>query len=125
MLFISAQSYKSQTSLNYFKGNLAEATQMAKQENKQVVAEFYATWCSICKRFKKKTLSDETVIKTLNDHYIFLEIDAEKEEKEFMALHKMKSFPQLYLFDSEGKILKMEKGFMKPDEFLEFLVVKK
>ena len=122
MLLLVAQSFTAQMSkLTYFKGNLAEATQLAKQENKMVIAEFYATWCSRCKNFKAKTLSDEKVINELNKNFIILEIDGEKEEKAFVAKHPMKSYPQLFLIDSEGKILKMDKGFMNVNEFLTFL----
>lgn len=126
MLFIFAQSFNAQVSkINYFKGTLADATQLAKKENKQVFAEFYATWCSRCKNFKAKTLTDETVINELHKNFIVLEVDAEKEEKQFVALHKMNSYPQLFILDGEGKILKMDKGFMKTEEFLKFLNKKK
>lgn len=84
----------------------------AKQENKMIFLDLYASWCSPCKRIKKYSLTDEEVGDFYNDHFINLLIDGESAEgSKLMRQFNLNSFPSLMYLDPNGNEVHRELGF--------------
>ena len=64
----------------FFNGNFNEALAQAKKENKVLFVDFYAVWCVPCKRMAKTVFTLDEVGRYFNQHFISIQIDAEKPE---------------------------------------------
>ena len=67
--------------LSSFKGTFSEA--FGKKLSKRIkflFVDFYAVWCVPCKKMAKTVFTQEEVGKYFNEHFISLQLDAEKGE---------------------------------------------
>ena len=74
------QGTEAANGIKFFKGTFNEALVKAKQENKILFVDFYAVWCVPCKKMAKTVFTQEEVGKYFNEHFISLQLDAEKGE---------------------------------------------
>jgi len=74
------QGTEAANGIKFFKGTFSEALVKAKQENKILFVDFYAVWCVPCKKMAKTVFTQEEVGKYFNEHFISLQLDAEKGE---------------------------------------------
>ena len=75
--FLGDCSYSNNSKLNWYKFD--EGIAKAKKENKQILVDFYTDWCGYCKKMEAETYSDEKVIKYLNDKFILIKLNPEKD----------------------------------------------
>ena len=57
--------------------SFAELDAAMAQEKRIVVAFIHTDWCKICQQMKSTTFHNEQVIQTLNDHFYFVDLNAE------------------------------------------------
>ncbi|WP_026976384.1 thioredoxin family protein [Flavobacterium tegetincola] len=106
--------------IEFFKGTYAEALLKAKEENKYVFVDFYATWCGNCKQLKK-SFKDKEVGIYYNKNFINISINGEtKEGRELMHLYQIQSYPTLLIVDFKGKVLTKSTGVLKPYILINF-----
>lgn len=107
--------------ITFFKGNWEEALTKAKEENKFVFVDFYATWCGPCKQLKRKTFKDTKVGDYYNKNFISISIDAESREGIKIARkYGVTSYPTLIITDYNGKKRTKTTGFKKPHILINF-----
>ncbi|WP_162613696.1 MULTISPECIES: thioredoxin family protein [Butyricimonas] len=92
--------------ISFFKGTFDEALAKAKQENKLVFVDFYATWCGPCKQMAEKVFTDEEVGKYMNDKFVCMQIDVEKEgwQKETAGNFNVTVLPTLIFFKADASV---------------------
>ena len=106
--------------IKFFKGTFSEALVQAKKENKLVFVDFYAVWCVPCKKMAKTVFTQEEVGKYFNEHFINLQLDAEKGENvEIAKNYKVAAYPTVAFISSDGKALSVNTGAMDKDELME------
>ncbi len=128
LIFISCLAYSCSSGetagkdgMKFFDGGWEAALQKAKAEHKPIFLDIYATWCGPCKLLKKNTFSDKSVADYYNAHYINLSFDGENGEGVMLAQKfQITGYPTLIILSPEGTLVKMQAGFLPPDEFLEF-----
>tara|TARA_R110001592_G_scaffold24627_4_gene94669 strand:- start:3327 stop:3812 length:486 start_codon:yes stop_codon:yes gene_type:complete len=54
-----------------------EVEKLQQQNSKPIVVFIYTDWCKICHGMKKKTFKNEGIISVLNDHFYFVNLNAE------------------------------------------------
>lgn len=84
------------------------ALQQAKDQQRPVMLDFYADWCSYCQTMEKTTFKDSTAIKTLGNT-LFLQVDVTAQNEHDVALQKRFDViapPALVFFDNTGKELR-------------------
>lgn len=107
--------------IQFFKGTFQEALEKAKTENKPIFLDLYATWCGPCKKLKKTTFKDDEVGAYFNSHFINLAIDGETPEgKKLMQKYDARSYPSLFILDSNGIVKTSATGFHKPHQLVNF-----
>lgn len=103
----------------FFNGNFNEALAQAKKENKVLFVDFYAVWCVPCKRMAKTVFTLDEVGRYFNQHFISIQIDAEKPENVQLAKnYKVEAYPTVAFIAPDGKALSVNVGAMDKDELL-------
>ncbi len=106
--------------------NEQKAIELAKSQNRPLMIDFYATWCTACKELDEKTFSDPEVKKELKRRFITARIDCTNWNEKIDKLSKKYEFsglPYVAFFDSSGKYLKdlSLNGFIEPKDFLKLI----
>lgn len=92
----------------------------AKQENKLIFLDAFATWCGPCKSMETDVYTNEQVANFYNTNFINVKYDMEKGEGPMLAeKFTIKVYPSLLFLNSEGNVLHKGVGFHKTDEFID------
>lgn len=103
--------------------DVQRALDLAKLENKVVVADVYTDWCGWCKRMDQVIYADASVV-SLSREEVFLKVDAEDggQGEQFARKMGVRGYPTTIILNSEGQRLKAQSGFMgTPDRFIQFV----
>jgi thioredoxin-related protein len=76
--------------------------------------------CYWCKRLEAETLNNHKVAGLINERCVSLKVDAKRDPSLIGAL-RIKSYPTLVYATPDGRILKMQEGFLDPARFQEQL----
>jgi len=98
----------------------AKGIDVAKAEDKPLFLYFHADWCTYCKKLKKTTFADKDVLNYLNDNFISITIDTEK-EKAFASQWGIKGLPTLWFLESDSSKISNLPGYVGPEQFLVIL----
>jgi len=110
-----------------------EGLKKAKQENKNILIDFYADWCHWCKVLDEKTFKDKAVAKKLKERFVTVRLDAENANE--TATYKDKTytnvqltqafgitgFPSLAFLDPQGEPITLIPGYVPAETFLQIL----
>ncbi len=106
--------------IQFFEGTWDEALALAKEENKFIFLDVYATWCRPCKVLKAKTFPDAKAGKYFNENFINVTLDGEKGDGIQLARQlKVSAYPSLFILNSKGKPLVYYAGFLQPADLIE------
>lgn len=99
----------------------------AKAAGKAVMLDYYATWCTDCRRMEKATFSNPQVQKIFREKFVLLQVDVEDpnntETEAIKKRYKVFGPPAMLFFDKNGKARKDLNfyGFKTPEEFIAIL----
>ncbi|MGB2913023.1 MAG: thioredoxin family protein [Pyrinomonadaceae bacterium] len=97
----------------------AEAMVRAKAENKLILLDISAIWCSSCRKLDSTVFSDANVKRTINERYIFSRIEYESEEgRKFLEKNDVTGFPTVWIVDSTGAVVTRVNTSFDPAVFL-------
>jgi thioredoxin 1 len=124
VLLTIASCSDAQTTTNgiqFFNGTFTEARKAAKEQNKHIFLDAYASWCGPCKTMDREVFSNADVGAVFNANFISLHIYMEKGDGPALAkkLPSLDGYPSLLFFDSEGHLNKTILGSRNVDLFLE------
>lgn len=95
-----------------------EAIAAAKAENKLVFIDFYTDWCGPCKRMTKEVFPQKEVGDYMNQKFICIKLNAEKEGKELADLYKVAAYPTFIAIDADKNIVLTKVGGGDAKEFI-------
>ncbi len=97
------------------------ALQTAKQEDKLVMLDFYASWCAACNELDHKTFSDQAVIDKL-ENFITVKLDFSVKSDEILTeKYKILGLPVVIFLDGDGNIYKRLEGFVNAEDMLKII----
>jgi thioredoxin:protein disulfide reductase len=100
--------------------NEEEALAKAKSDNKPLLIDFGAEWCTACKELEHETFPDPSV-RTEAQRFVNLHVDmTDDEDKKVIALkdkYKVLGLPTIIMIDKSGKEVVRFNEFVKPDKF--------
>jgi thiol:disulfide interchange protein DsbD len=85
-----------------------------KFEKKKVFLHFTAAWCYYCGEMEKETFKDPTIIASLNENFIPIKVDFDKEIKT-SAFYRVRGLPDTIFIAENGQIMGRRPGYIPPD----------
>jgi thiol:disulfide interchange protein len=118
---VEVQSYlgrKAVANTGFTPISLELALVAAKAEDKLILADMSAIWCSSCRRLDAEVFGDSVVQQAIREKYIFSRIEYESDEGEaFMEKYNVTGFPTLLVLDAEGNLVRQLPLTFDPQEF--------
>src|SRR5580692_11824668 len=96
------------------------ARKEATDQNKPLFLDFGTEDCVHCKRMHQTTFRDPAIIKLLNERFIPLKVDANREPRLTQTL-RIQAYPTMILAGHDGKILGWIEGYMETLRLTEHL----
>lgn len=95
-----------------------EAVRAARLGQKPIMVDFWAEWCSWCRKLDLTTYRDPVVANLLGD-FVALKVNTEgtPREREFASRYEVTSLPTIAFFSPEGRPLLRLTGFQGPGQF--------
>jgi thiol:disulfide interchange protein len=95
--------------------SFAQGMARGKNENKKVFVHFYADWCGACRIMEKNTFTDPGVIAYLNEHFISIKVDTDREQKT-STIFKIRVLPDNWFITGGGKPIGHQPGYLTPQQ---------
>lgn len=129
-LFLSAQN-EAQTGIHFENlPNWAAVKAKAKQENKYIFVDCFATWCGPCKKMDKEVYPIDSIGQLLNHNFVSVKLQMDSTEKDEEQIKKwytdardlkheymISVFPSYLFFTPDGKAVHKSIGFIDPTNF--------
>ncbi len=97
-----------------------EGLVVSKAEKKKVFLHFYADWCVFCGKMAKETFQNPDVIAYLNNHYISVRVDTDKDPDTALK-YGVTGLPSTWFLTEMGEAIGAVPGFIGPDNLLAML----
>lgn len=108
--------------VEFIKEDWNKARELAREQNKMLLVDFYTDWCRWCKEMDKNTFPDEAVSDFIGKNFVALSIDAEKGLGIEVALkYRVNVFPSYGYFTPDGKLITKSIGYQPPEEYIKTL----
>ena len=86
----------------------------SKFEKKKVFLHFTAVWCYYCGVMEKDTFNDPAIISSLNENFIPIKVDFDKETKT-SDLYSVRGLPDTIFIAENGQIIGRRPGYIPPE----------
>jgi thioredoxin-like negative regulator of GroEL len=103
-----------------WKTDYAGARREASDKQRPIVVEFSTQACVWCRRMESTTLSDPAVAAALNERFVCLKVDGERETGLVNALN-ITTYPTLVIAGADGRILATLEGYQTTEKLLDQL----
>lgn len=105
--------------IKFDQGNFSQLLAKAKQENKLIFVDAYASWCGPCKLMVKNIFPLEEVGNYYNNHFINASIDMEKGEGvELAKKYQVNAYPTYLYINGDGKLIHRALGYIQKEDFI-------
>lgn len=112
---------KSGIGIEFIEDDWNTALLQAKEQNKLVFLDIYATWCGPCKMLKQYTFADTSVGNFFNNNFVNISVDGEKGVGPQLAQKfSIEGYPSLIITDATGKPVLLTAGYMPAENLLRF-----
>lgn len=115
---VSVSSVSEKSRVNWLH-SFKEGVEIAQKEGKFLILDFYAKWCTVCKKLDEKTFSNEEVIENLKN-FVLVRIDVSSRDEELKKFNVL-GIPTVIFLDSKGNELERFSGFKGPEVFLSII----
>lgn len=106
--------------IEFMKGSWTDALAKAKEEDKLIFLDAYASWCGPCKFMARTTFTEDEVGTFFNEQFINFKMDMEKDPDgpRLSKKYGLEAYPTLYFIDKNEKMVHMSIGALNVKELL-------
>jgi len=102
----------SQEGINFKVVSLAQAKQLAKDENKPLFVFAHASWCPTCKRMEYEVLNQKALGDRYNKDVVNVAIDIDSRDGRQLGIEfPIRATPTLLFFNPDGSVAKKIEGY--------------
>lgn len=87
---------------------------------KKVFLHFYANWCVYCRKMAKETFQDPSVISYLNENYVSIRVDFDK-EGDIVSQYGVRGLPSTWFLTQTGERIGNVPGYIPHQALLSML----
>ena len=98
-----------------------EGVEKIKKENKKGFLHFYTDWCTYCKLMNANTFTDKKVIAFLNENFIPILVNAEKQQ-DVAKNYNATKFPFTVFISEDISTVGNRPGYIPPDIMMDMLI---
>ncbi|MFQ6089499.1 MAG: thioredoxin family protein [Candidatus Methanofastidiosia archaeon] len=106
--------------LEWIWNDIPKALELAGEENKLVLVDFWAVWCVWCIKADKITFPDSEVEDLILKYFIIVKVDVDRYPG-LQSRYGARALPTVVILDSDGNKLGSIIGFREPFEFSQLL----
>ena len=119
LLFVAVQAQEA-TGIDFQQdATFAELLAQAKEEDKLVFVDAYATWCGPCRMMDRRVFNQSEVGNFFNANFINVKVDVERGEGPQIArTYRVRAMPTYLFIDGDGNVVHTAMGAMPQDRFL-------
>lgn len=100
--------------ISFEPGFLPQVFAKAKELNKPVFVDVFATWCKPCHYLDDVVFADSALIEYINKHFVSTQLDAEVGEGiAFAEKYLVGAYPTLLVFSPEGELMDRREGVLE------------
>ncbi len=125
LMFLGIQHFKHFDGKKAFKATgltaltFEQAKAKAAQENKPILADMSAYWCSYCKKLDRDVLANPEVKAAIEANYVFARIDSESPDiLYFQQTFNAFTYPSVFILNADGSLIKKLSITYDPSAFL-------
>lgn len=98
----------------------ASIVENARTNQKLIFVDAYTDWCGWCKVMDEKTFSNETIGNIMNQNFINVKLEMEKEDlgKQLAMKYAVSAFPTYLIFNGKGEMIYQTFGYQEPTAFM-------
>lgn len=93
---------------------------LAKEKKKKIYINFHADWCGYCKKMEKETFVSPKVIAYLNEHFIAVRVNSDKEQATARK-YNVRGLPANFFLTEQGEVIGNQPGYLDEKMFLQLL----
>jgi outer membrane protein OmpA-like peptidoglycan-associated protein/thiol-disulfide isomerase/thioredoxin len=101
---------------------VAEALDKAREENKFLLIDVYTDWCRPCKQMETEIFANDSIGDFINQNYIAIRIDADREEGQFLEEQEITAYPTLLFYEPQGRQVARKVGAVSPAFFYDMVL---
>ncbi|MGI6458438.1 MAG: thioredoxin family protein [bacterium] len=102
--------------------DLEQGLELAREQNKPVMVDFYADWCTVCKEIEAFTYTDDAVDEQL-DRFVNIKVDIDRVDnrEQIIERYQITGLPLIVFYDSLGEMLPEKRitGFINAENFVQ------
>jgi thioredoxin-related protein len=97
-----------------------EGMAIGKKEGKKILINFFANWCTYCKKMDRDTFSKSDVAAYMNEHFIAIKLNSDI-EKQLSEEFRVSGLPTTWFVDKDGEKIQGLPGYLNREMFLAYL----
>lgn len=118
LLAMAMLSLTAMAQTNFRHISFAEAQKAAEKEKKLIFVDFYTSWCGPCKQMANTIFPQKAVGDFMNDKFVCVKYDAEKEEAELVKRSNIQAYPTFIIFNADGTEVNRKVGGGSAESFI-------
>ena len=100
-----------------WRSDYSAARKEAADKGRPILVDFGFEGCAFCRKLDATTFHDADVVKRLNEHFIAIRIDIEKDPRSFTEQLGLQKYPTVIFATPDGHLLGTVEGYQEPGPF--------